>query len=261
MTSTNLRPAYLPPPGHPTLQVYIDESGIANQSRFLAIGALVFRRDHGLVTNQFLTLRDRTGWRKEAHFVEINRTTAHLYREAINVVASSDGRFVCAVIDKDEWNPFSSRREAWKTHAQVTIQLLNAVIGKGHPILSVVVDHLTTPQTVNYEGYLATAINRTQGYLAVAGVNRMDSRACVGLQLADVLTGAVGHQYRQGHDSTARSASPKGQVAEHVAQSWNLASLVGASTPRFKVVDIRTQRTRMNSSGAATPINRRRTSR
>lgn len=239
MSSTTLRPAHLPPPGHPTLQVYVDESGVGNQSRFLAVGALIFRRDHGLVTNQLATLRDRADWRKEAHFVDINRTTAHLYREAINILASSDGRFVCTVIDKDSWNPLNSRREVWKTHAQLTIQLLNAVIGKGSPILSVVVDHFTTPAAVNYEGYLATSINRTQGYLAVAGVNRMDSRACIGLQMADILTGAVGHQYRQGHDPTARAASPKGQVAAHVAQAWNLPTLVGATTPRLKVVDVR----------------------
>lgn len=163
--------------------------------------------------------------------MEINRTTAHLYREAVNIVAASDGRFVCAVIDKDDWNPFNARRETWKTHAQVTIQLLNAVMGNGHPILSVVVDHLTTPASVNYEGYLTTSVNRTQGYLAVAGANRMDSRACMGLQLADIFTGAVGHQYRQGHDPTARAASPKGQVAEHVAQAWNLPTLVGAAPP------------------------------
>lgn len=232
-------PRQLPPPNHPTLQVYVDESGTASQSRLLALGALVFRRDHGLVTNQMTQLRDRAGWRKEAHFVDINRTTAHLYREAADILAASDCRFVCCVVNKDDRDPFRSTREAWKVHAQLSIELLNAVIGRGQPILSVVVDALSTPITVNYEAYVATAVNRTHGYLAVAGVNRMDSRACVGLQLADLLTGAVAHQYRQRFDPAARAASPKGQVAQHVAQAWNLPSLVGANTLRLQVLERR----------------------
>jgi hypothetical protein len=231
--------------------VYVDESGVANQSRYFALGALVFRRDHGLVTNEIAVLRDQAEWRKEAHFVEVNRTTAHLYRAAVDIVAKSDGRFVCAVVDKDEWNPLASRRDSWKTHAQLTIQLLGAVVGKGHPILSVLIDHLTTPAAVNYEGYVATAVNRTQGYLAIAGVNRMDSRSCIGLQLADILTGAVAHQYRQDKDPTARAGSPKGQVAAHVAQAWNLSTLVGAGSPRFKVVELSKPRRRRPVASAA----------
>lgn len=268
--SSVVRPLHLPPPGHPTLQVYVDESGVANQSRYFALGALVFRRDHGIVTNEIAVLRDQAEWRKEAHFVEVNRTTAHLYRAAVDIVARSDGRFVCAVVDKDEWNPLASRRDAWKTHAQLTIQLLGAVVGKGHPILSVLVDHLTTPAAVNYEGYVATAINRTQGYvatavnrtqgyLAIAGVNRMDSRSCIGLQLADILTGAVAHQYRQDKDPTARAGSPKGQVAAHVAQAWNLSSLVGAGSPRFKVVELSKPRRRRPVASVAEAAERSRT--
>jgi hypothetical protein len=240
----------LPPPGHPTLQVYVDESGIANQSPYLAVGALVFRRDHGLVTNEVLAFRDKSGWRKEGHFVDVARDTAYLYREVVNIVAQSDGRFVCLVIDKSVWDPFGAQREAWKTHAQLTIQLLNAVIGKGHPILSVAVDHITTPAAVNYEGYIATAVNRTQNYLAVAGVNRLDSRSCVGLQQADILTGAVAHQYRQKCDASAKAGSPKGLVAAHVAQTWNLTTLVRAASPRFKVVEVRLPKPKRTASCA-----------
>jgi hypothetical protein len=173
-------PPDLPSSRHPTLRVFIDESGVANQSRFLALGALVFRRDHGLVTNRLALLRDQSNWRREAHFVDVNRTVAYLYREAVNVVASSDARFVGMVMDKDSWDPFRSRREAWKTYAQLTIQLINAVIGNGYPIVSAIVDHLTTPVDVNYEGYIATSVNRTLGYLAVAGIEQDGLQSLLG---------------------------------------------------------------------------------
>jgi hypothetical protein len=44
--------------------------------------------------------------------------------------------------------------------------------------------------------------------LAVATICRMDSRACWGIQLADVLTGAVAHQYRQACDPRVKAGTP-----------------------------------------------------
>src|SRR5262245_20192277 len=104
------------PASHPTVQVFVDESGTARQSRYLAVGALSFRRGHGLVSNQLTLLRDRADWRAEAHFVNVKRSTLHLYREAVTALAASDAKFTCAVIDTDEHDPFAARREAWKSH-------------------------------------------------------------------------------------------------------------------------------------------------
>ena len=227
-----------PAPHHPTLQVYIDESGIANPTRFVTIGGLIFRHDHGLFNNQLQVLRNQLDLRSELHFVNVNRVNAYQYREVVKVLAGTDARFVCGVADKEVWDPFSPARPAWKTHAQMTIDLLQAIAGTGHPTMSVVVDHITTPTDVNYEGYIATAVNRNLGYLAVAGINRMDSRACSGLQVADILTGAVAHQHRQSYDPTAKAGSPKGQVAAYTSQTFNLRTLVGAKSRRFKTFEM-----------------------
>jgi hypothetical protein len=161
------------------VQVFVDESGTARQSRYLAAGALSFRRGHGLVSNKLALLRDRANWRAEAQFVNVNRTTLHLYRNAVTVLAASDAKFTCLVLDTDEHDPFASRREAWKSHAQLVMSLVNHVVG-AERIASVVIDHIAPPGDVNYEGYIAGAVNRTVGRLAIAGVCRMDSRACWG---------------------------------------------------------------------------------
>lgn len=224
------------PPSHPTVQVFVDESGTARQSRYLAVGALSFRRGHGLVCNQLTLLRDRANWRTEAHFVNVNRSTLHLCREAVTLLAGSDATFTCLVVDTERHDPFASRREAWKSHAQLVISLVSQVVGSER-IASVVIDQITPPADVNYEGYVASAVNRTADRLAIAGVCRMDSRACWGLQLADLLTGATAHQYRQATDASAKAGSPKGQLASHIANAFNLETLVSARSTRFTVID------------------------
>lgn len=79
--------------------VYLDESGVARQSPFLVLGALKMGHDQGLVVNRLALLRDKANWRAEAKFSAITRTTVHLYRESAQIIASSDVRFRCVVLD------------------------------------------------------------------------------------------------------------------------------------------------------------------
>jgi len=230
------RPPSKLPASHPTVQVFVDESGTARQSRYLAFGALSFRRGLGLVSNRLQHLRERADWRTEAHFVSVNRSTLHLYREAVTLLAASDARFTCMVIDTAAKDPLAAKRAVWKSHAQLVIALVGDVVG-AERVAAVVVDQITPPEDVNYEGYVASAVNRSANRLAVAGVCRMDSRACWGLQMADVLTGATAHQYRQQVDAKAKPGSPKGLLAAHVADAFNLETLVGADSARFKAIE------------------------
>jgi len=168
----------------------------------------------------------------------VKKGTAHFYREAVRVLYASGCRFSCLVADKAKKNPMKPGLESWKNYAQMTILAVGDLITWKRPLLSVVVDNLSTPAEVNYEGYIATAINTKHSYLAVAGINRMNSRACWGLQMADVLTGAVVHQYRQTRDPSAKPGSVKGQLAADIASMWGLDSLIGASSTRFTVREL-----------------------
>lgn len=94
------------------------------------------------------------------------------------------------------------------------------------------------PPEVNYEAYVTAAVNRQLGRQALISTIRMDSRACWGLQMADLLTGAVAHQYRQLVDSAAKVGSSKGQVASAVAGVFNLQSLRTADTQKFKAFEM-----------------------
>lgn len=218
--------------------VYLDESGISRQSPFLVLGALKLGYDQGLVVNQLAVLRDKANWRTEAKFSAVTRTTAHLYREAAQIVASSDVRFRCVVLDTRDGDPLSKGRHAWKGPAQLTIRTLTAAIWK-HEIATAVIDFISVPVEINYEGYVTAAVNRQLGRQALISAVRMDSKACWGLQMADLFTGAVAHQYRQLVDSGAKASSPKGQTAAAVAGLFNVESLRGADTQKFKVHQMR----------------------
>lgn len=222
------------PTNHRTSLVFVDESGSASNTPVLAVGAIKFPSGHGRLITELQQFRDRSGWRGEAHFNEAKRLNAHLYREAVRILAASDARFSCVVIDRTKYDPFRGRREPWKTHAQLTIALLVQAIA-GDEIVSATIDHLSMPPDVNYEGYIRAAVNKQKGRLALATVCRMDSRACWGIQLADVLTGAVAHQYRQRVDGSVTAGSPRGQLAAFIAEQFNLGSLVAASSQRFAV--------------------------
>lgn len=223
---------------HRTAAIFVDESGIARQSPILAMGALKFRGGYGLVVNEIELLRERSDWRSEAHFSNVTRVRAHLYRELVGILAQSDATFRCLVLDTRERDPFASKRPAWKTHAQLAISTLTDAIAPGE-IASATLDHLTVPLDVNYEAYVRAAVNRQLDRLGLATTCRMDSKACWGIQLADVLTGAVAHHYRQAYgDRSATAGSPRGQVAACVAERFNLDTLCAASSPRFRVTEV-----------------------
>lgn len=224
------------PASHRTAHVFVDESGTARQSRILAVGALKFRGGHGPVFTELEQFRHRSGWRREAHFVDVATKNAHIYREAVRILAASDARFNCLVIDCDEADPFRKPNAiAWKVHAQLAIALVGRAIS-GDEIVSVTLDNISLPAGVNYESYVRQAVNRQKDRLAVATVSRMDSRACWGIQMTDLLTGAVAHQYRQRFDPRAKAGSAKGAFAAFVADQFNLPTLVDADSQRVQVV-------------------------
>lgn len=225
------------PSTHRTAHLFIDESGLARQSPVLVVGAVRFTNGHGRLINELTQFRDRTQWRSEMHFSEVKRPNAHLYREIIRLALRSDLRFTCLVIDRTTTNPFfRPGNEPWKTHAQAAIALINRAI-VGDEIVSVTLDDFGVPAPVNFEEYIRNAVNRTNRRLAVATLCRMDSRACWGIQLADVFAGAVAHHYRQLLDHRVRASNVKGQLAAFVAEQFEVESLVAANTRRLRVLD------------------------
>ena len=91
----------------------------------------------------------------------------------------------------------------------------------------------------------AMAINNTRGHRAVHSTLRMKAKSSLGLQLVDLVTGAVAYQHRA--DIGERTgANPKAQIASYLQERLNLASLVWANSPRLRVKPFQSSRSSSN---------------
>ncbi len=237
---------------HPSADIFIDESGTARQSRFLVLGALKFTRGMGLVSNELTVFKDQAGWRGEAHFSNINRDTGYMFREALNILKSTNCRFTFNAVVYDTQggkDPFKGK-EAWRAHAQQTIQVVQRSLSPDE-IAAITVDNISVPTEVDYDAYVRVGVNKSLNRFAAASVCRMDSKACWGLQLADILTSAVGHQYRQGVDPKVKAGSPKGIVANHAAEVLGVESLCNGKSRTFHVHELTTPRKPVHLSSAS----------
>lgn len=213
----------------------MDESGVGRESRHVAIGALKFTKDHGLTLNRLMARRNQLEWFSELKFSEIRRSNEYKYREVAKLLAESTARFRCIVLDLEGGLDLRRYRgPTWSLAAQMTINILRASIWPNQ-LAAATVDYVSVPTEFNFENYVQTAVNRQLRRQGLISVSRMDSKASWGLQLADLMTGAVAHFYRQTTDGGARSSSYKGGVAATVAEQYNLDSLMAANTPKLKV--------------------------
>lgn len=217
-----------------TSQIFIDESGTARQTPFFAYGALKFGSDLGLLVNKLDRLRSTAGIRAEARFSNTNYSNLEFHKALIDAVHGSRGRFAAVVVKRD--NDHSDVKQ-WKSQAFYTIEAIKFSMSDQERAAAIV-DHVSVPREVNFEYFIQNAINSryADDDKRLVSVVRMASEACWGLQLADLLTGAVhfSHRLDQG-DGGLNPASTRGQLAEHVRIVFNIPTLHTAASPRFRV--------------------------
>jgi hypothetical protein len=210
------------PADHPTAVAFLDETGAIAQDRFFAVGCLILPNP-AEVFRKVQALRDKEHWYTEIKWADATQGTAPLYTELMKIVAESDGRFSCFVADRKTADPVRRfKSDAWLAYRKLGTQLL---IGSSRPgeMLSVLADNYSTPSHVKFEEDLIEEVNHRLRELAVVSVCRLDSRSCDGLQLVDVLTGAVAFEFRQ----KAKLAGQSGAKANLAAE---LRSLYGATS-------------------------------
>lgn len=87
-------------------------------------------------------------------------------------------------------------------------------------------DNYSTPDNVVFEIDVRREVNQRLKKLVLVSVCRLDSRSCDGLQLVDILTGAVTFEYRQAA-GLAGSRSAKAHLAADLRQLYGVGSVVG----------------------------------
>ena len=210
---------------HRTAVAFLDESGIIAQDRFFAVGCLILPEAHH-VLRRFQKLRDRRHWYGEVKWVDLTMTSLPLYKDLIDAVAASNARFSCFVADRDVDDPVARfSGDPWLAYEKLATQLL---VGSRRPfeLLSVIADNYSTPDRVVFEEDVRQQVNARLSCLAAATVCRLDSKSCDGLQLVDVLTGAVAFEYRQ-RAGLAGTRGAKSQAASHLRAAFGVSTTLG----------------------------------
>lgn len=153
----------------------------------------------------------------------------------IRTIAAADGaEFSCFVADRDAFDPVARFGSPWVAYEKLATQLLIGSVRPGQ-LLSVLADNYSTPDHVMFEQDVRKEVNRRLRRLAVVTVCRLDSRAADPLQLVDLLTSAVTHEFRQSA-GLAGSASPKAHLAAELRSSYGVESCMsGCEAPALNV--------------------------
>lgn len=219
---------------HKTAAAFIDETGAIAQDRFFAVGCLVMP-----VASQVLRamakLRDKRQWYGEIKWVDLTMTSLPLYVDLVDLMVGTDARYSCFVADRASADPVQRfKQDAWLAYEKLATQVLIGA-AKPYELLSVMADNCSTPDHVKFEEDVQSEVNRRLQRLAVATICRLDSKACDGLQVVDVLTGAVTFEHRQAA-GLAGSRSAKALLSEHLRNAYGVeTTLDGCKTDKINV--------------------------
>lgn len=161
-------------------------------------------------------IRDRHGYFEEFKFSKITRARIPVFCELVDALEQSDAHIAACIVDRNNGtDPFRRNEPQWIAHARITAQLLVGIINKRE---------------------LASAL------VTAACV---DSRSNDGVQLADLVAGAVAHQCGL-QDQITKPSSHKGKIAGRLAAAFGVQALC----------DTRTERVNIATLGAAAPKRR-----
>jgi hypothetical protein len=218
------------PEEHPTATIYLDESGVIKTDRFFGIGCLR-TADESRLTRALHRHRQVLNYRDELHWSRFGKAAARhgaAFDMAIRALDSffelDDVSFCCMLFNRENGDLARSYGNGWKAYEGLSRSALTMAIGK-HEVVSVLADHIDTPAHVRFEEDVRGAVNRTMGRLAVTGITRVHSHAADGLQLADLLLGAVMFDFRQGGSRGALDErSQKGQLSTYLLDRCGIPS-------------------------------------
>jgi hypothetical protein len=226
---------------YPTALIFMDESGSrASASRFFVMGAAKARKP-GALARGVQAVRDRNDFRGEFKFSEITKGTMCAYFDLVDELALSDAHLAACVVNRDVYDPFP-KRAPWEVQLEVASQLLVGCINR-RELVSVLLDAITTPVGIALDDRLRDEVNRRLRTTAVVTAALLESRSTDGLQIADLVAGAVAFDRRQRAGDAGRSpsyTSPKGQVALRLMTAFGRRDFDDGREGRLNIATLRT---------------------
>jgi hypothetical protein len=228
---------------YPTALIFVDESAVkASAGRFFVVGALKVRKP-GQLMRAVRDIRDRHGFYDEFKFSRISRAKLPVFCELIDEIEKSDAHIAACVVDRSHGvDPFDAKTADWLVHARITAKLLVGIINR-RELASALLDEISTPRGCAFDDTVRDMVNRRMGATALVTAACVDSACNDGVQLADLVAGAVAHQRGQ-EGGTTSATSHKGKVAARLAAAFGLTSFAD---------DVRNSRVNVATHGARVP--------
>ncbi|WP_016890139.1 DUF3800 domain-containing protein [Mycobacteroides abscessus] len=226
------------PSNYPCATFFVDESSArASSGSFFVVGAIKLRKP-GKLLREIESIRDRHQVDGELKFSRISRGRLTTYNAVIDALEESDAHITACVVDRSNQksDPFSCGDPEWMVHARITAKLLVGSLNS-RELGSAILDRRTTPTGVAFDDTIRRMVNQRLRSTGLVGAVCADSQCTDGLQLADLVAGAVAHQRK----SDASAASHKGRVASRLAAAFGVASFAE---------DVRTSRVNVLTHGA-----------
>jgi hypothetical protein len=211
----------------------MDESGArASGSDFFVLSAVKVRRN-GPFMRGVQDIRDQHNFTGEFKFGQITRDTLDVYYALVDAIESADIHFGACVVDGSIYNPFGTQHK-WKVHAVLASQLLLGCINK-RELVSVMMDGMSTPKGVAMDDLIQRRVNSRLKQISVVTAASLDSRTCDGLQVADLIAGAVAHDRRNGGSSPYKPLTPKAKVANRLKAAFGGVEFTDGRTLRTNI--------------------------
>jgi hypothetical protein len=200
---------------------FLDESGTISSDRFFAVGLLKHREPSELL-REVQRFRDTHRFYDEFHWKELSLRTFPYYEGALGLVAASSAEFSCFVVDRQQDDPVARFGSTWKAYEKLACQLLHGNI-KRRELVTVLADNYSTPPNVFFEKDVKRDVNGRFDRLAVTNVCRLDSRSTDGLQLVDLLLGAVLFEFKAAV-GLAKTTSKKANLSARARALYGVTS-------------------------------------
>lgn len=243
------------PPKYPTAMIFVDESAVkVSAGRFFVVGAVKVRKV-GQLLRTVQDIRDRYGYNEEFKFSKITRARHPMFCELVDLLERSDAHIAACIVDRTRGtDPFATSDPQWVAHARITAKLLVAIINK-RELAAALLDKVTTPKGRAFDDTVRDMVNTRMRATSLVTATCADSACNDGLQLADLVAGAVAHQCGQSA-STARPSSHKGKVTGRLAAAYGVPNLCDVRTDRVNIATLgvgQASKRRLRSMGEASP--------
>ena len=242
------------PLGYPTSVLYIDESGSkASASGFFVVAAVKVRA-HGRLMRAVQDVRDRRGFSKgEFKFSQITHGALPAYYDLVDTVENSDVHVAACVVDAKIYDPFAGTRPAWRVHAEVVSQLLCGCINR-RELVGVLLDGISTPRGTSLEDLVKATVNKRLKGMSVSTAACLDSKSSDGLQIADLVAGAIAFERRQLASMTGKTETPKGKVAGRLKAALGASTFEDVRSNRVNIATFRDTRSTATTTVPPRPV-------